>query len=107
MPVAVLKRARIFCGANVRSLHSSLGATHRDALKGRGIEGPVDLIRNSLVIVIEVFKAQALLHQLGGGLVQGQRQSPNGIVGQWRLLETSCLFRRFFYTFCELINELL
>lgn len=40
------------------------GATHRDTLKSGGVEGPVDLIGDVLVVVVEVLQAQPLLDQL-------------------------------------------
>jgi len=82
-------------------------ATHRDALKGGGVEGPVDLIGDVLVVVVEVLQAQPLLDQLRRGLVEGQGQRPDGIVGQWSLLEAACLLRVLAQPLLQLLDELL
>lgn len=82
-------------------------ATHRDTLEGGGVEGPVDLIGDVLVVVVEVLQAQPLLDQLCRGLVEGQGQRPDGIVGQRRLLKATCLLGVLAQPLLQLLNELL
>lgn len=61
--------------------------TYRDAFEGAGVEGPVDLGGDVVVVVVEVLQASALGLQGGHGLVEGQGQSPDRIIGQRGLLE--------------------
>lgn len=65
--------------------------THRNALKGGGVHGPVDLVCNGLVVVVKVLQAHAGTTTSSRRLVQGQSQGPDSIIGQWCLLEASSL----------------
>lgn len=71
----------------------TVARTHGDTLEGRGVHCPVDLVSNGLVVVVEVFQAHTGTATPSGCLIQGQCQSPDGIIGQRCLLEASCLLR--------------
>lgn len=67
--------------------------THRNTLKGRRVHRSVDLVRNGLVVVVEVLQANTRTATSSRCLVQGQCQGPDGIIGQWCFLKASCLLR--------------
>ena len=67
--------------------------THRDALEGAGVEGPVDLRGDVVVVVVEVLQPSAPGLERRHRLVEGQGQGPDGVEGQRRLLKAARLLR--------------
>lgn len=81
--------------------------THGDALKGRGVHCPVDLVGDGLVVVVEVFQAHARVATPSRGLVQGQGQGPDGIVSQRGLLEAPRLLGVSFQSLGQFFHKFL
>lgn len=66
-------------------------STYRNSFKRAGVEGPVDLRGDVVVVVVEVLQSPAPALQRGHGLVEGQGQGPHGVEGQGGLLEAAGL----------------
>lgn len=81
--------------------------THRDALEGRGVHRPVDLVSNGLVVIVEVLQTHPRTATPSRRLVQSQRQGPDGVIGQRRLLEPTSLLGVSLESLGQLLHKLL
>lgn len=67
--------------------------TYRNPLKQAGVERSVNLRGDVVVVVVKILQSAAPGLQRGHGLIQGQGQSPDCIIGKGGLLEPTGLLR--------------